>query len=149
MYKCQSSSALMLFEFFYFFLHSETPACLMGKVGQLESMVKALQEDLKKVRWIDNFCWMTLLHNRTVVSLQAVPDLNLGSNIEWINLFRTWTKSADYSPSNIATESSAKWPMFAQLRFDLCVLEPFKAVVRCHYLYSEFYTMILKYIWLN
>lgn len=27
----------------------ETPACLMGKVSQLESMVKALQEDLKKV----------------------------------------------------------------------------------------------------
>uniref|UniRef100_A0A669FAA8 Signal induced proliferation associated 1 like 1 n=1 Tax=Oreochromis niloticus TaxID=8128 RepID=A0A669FAA8_ORENI len=27
---------------------SETPACLMGKVSQLESMVKALQEDLKK-----------------------------------------------------------------------------------------------------
>ncbi|XP_024861275.1 signal-induced proliferation-associated 1-like protein 1 isoform X2 [Kryptolebias marmoratus] len=26
----------------------ETPACLMGKVSQLESMVKALQEDLKK-----------------------------------------------------------------------------------------------------
>ncbi|KAM8917392.1 signal-induced proliferation-associated 1-like protein 1 isoform 1-T5 [Spinachia spinachia] len=26
----------------------ETPACLMGKVGQLESMVKVLQEDLKK-----------------------------------------------------------------------------------------------------
>uniref|UniRef100_A0A7N8X913 Signal induced proliferation associated 1 like 1 n=1 Tax=Mastacembelus armatus TaxID=205130 RepID=A0A7N8X913_9TELE len=28
--------------------HRETPACLMGKVSQLESMVKALQEDLKK-----------------------------------------------------------------------------------------------------
>uniref|UniRef100_G3NRC9 Signal induced proliferation associated 1 like 1 n=1 Tax=Gasterosteus aculeatus aculeatus TaxID=481459 RepID=G3NRC9_GASAC len=28
----------------------ETPACLMGKVGQLESMVKVLQEDLKKER---------------------------------------------------------------------------------------------------
>uniref|UniRef100_H2ULQ9 Signal induced proliferation associated 1 like 1 n=1 Tax=Takifugu rubripes TaxID=31033 RepID=H2ULQ9_TAKRU len=27
----------------------ETPACLMGKVSQLESMVKVLQEDLKKV----------------------------------------------------------------------------------------------------
>uniref|UniRef100_A0A3Q0RHU2 Signal induced proliferation associated 1 like 1 n=1 Tax=Amphilophus citrinellus TaxID=61819 RepID=A0A3Q0RHU2_AMPCI len=27
---------------------SETPACLMGKVSQLESMVKVLQEDLKK-----------------------------------------------------------------------------------------------------
>lgn len=27
----------------------ETPACLMGKVSQLESMVKTLQEDLKKV----------------------------------------------------------------------------------------------------
>uniref|UniRef100_A0A3Q4M0X7 Signal-induced proliferation-associated 1-like protein 1-like n=1 Tax=Neolamprologus brichardi TaxID=32507 RepID=A0A3Q4M0X7_NEOBR len=29
-------------------LRRETPACLMGKVSQLESMVKALQEDLKK-----------------------------------------------------------------------------------------------------
>lgn len=29
----------------------ETPACLMGKVSQLESMVKVLQEDLKKVRF--------------------------------------------------------------------------------------------------
>uniref|UniRef100_A0A8C2ZKD6 Signal induced proliferation associated 1 like 1 n=1 Tax=Cyclopterus lumpus TaxID=8103 RepID=A0A8C2ZKD6_CYCLU len=28
--------------------HRETPACLMGKVSQLESMVKVLQEDLKK-----------------------------------------------------------------------------------------------------
>uniref|UniRef100_A0A8C9X979 Signal induced proliferation associated 1 like 1 n=1 Tax=Sander lucioperca TaxID=283035 RepID=A0A8C9X979_SANLU len=28
--------------------HREIPACLMGKVSQLESMVKALQEDLKK-----------------------------------------------------------------------------------------------------
>uniref|UniRef100_A0A665W017 Signal-induced proliferation-associated 1-like protein 1 n=1 Tax=Echeneis naucrates TaxID=173247 RepID=A0A665W017_ECHNA len=28
--------------------NSTTPACLMGKVSQLESMVKALQEDLKK-----------------------------------------------------------------------------------------------------
>lgn len=29
--------------------HRETPACLMGQVSQLESMVKVLQEDLKKV----------------------------------------------------------------------------------------------------
>uniref|UniRef100_A0A7N6A1B3 Signal induced proliferation associated 1 like 1 n=1 Tax=Anabas testudineus TaxID=64144 RepID=A0A7N6A1B3_ANATE len=28
--------------------HRETPACLMGKVSKLESMVKVLQEDLKK-----------------------------------------------------------------------------------------------------
>uniref|UniRef100_A0A8D3CZK6 Signal-induced proliferation-associated 1-like protein 1 n=1 Tax=Scophthalmus maximus TaxID=52904 RepID=A0A8D3CZK6_SCOMX len=28
--------------------HRETPACLMGKVSQLESMVKVLQDDLKK-----------------------------------------------------------------------------------------------------
>lgn len=41
----------------------ETPACLMGKVGQLESMVKVLQEDLKKVshlstrmRHVDSRC---------------------------------------------------------------------------------------------
>ncbi|GLD72364.1 signal-induced proliferation-associated 1-like protein 1 [Lates japonicus] len=32
----------------YMCFHRETPACLMGKVIQLESMVKALQEDLKK-----------------------------------------------------------------------------------------------------
>lgn len=30
----------------------ETPDCLMGKVSQLESMVKALQDDLKKVNYI-------------------------------------------------------------------------------------------------
>lgn len=29
--------------------YRETPACLMGKVSQLESMVKVLQDDLKKV----------------------------------------------------------------------------------------------------
>lgn len=29
-------------------LPGETPACLMGKVSQLESMVKVLQDDLKK-----------------------------------------------------------------------------------------------------
>lgn len=31
--------------------YRETPACLMGKVSQLESMVKVLQEDLKKVSY--------------------------------------------------------------------------------------------------
>uniref|UniRef100_A0A4W6ETR9 Signal induced proliferation associated 1 like 1 n=1 Tax=Lates calcarifer TaxID=8187 RepID=A0A4W6ETR9_LATCA len=33
---------------YYFAVKGGTPACLMGKVSQLESMVKVLQEDLKK-----------------------------------------------------------------------------------------------------
>lgn len=66
--------------------HREDPACLMGKVSQLESMVKALQEDLKKVRAFihvfNRFCMLhivlliffSMMQNHCKSNLKATQD---------------------------------------------------------------------------